>query len=438
MLGMYDLMDGWSRAMAMPSTLFGVSARLLDDRFFFPFPEKMMDAAPALLHARRGASATLQLMQRATKAYEKPVFGIGAIGAATNALPVLETVETSEPFVSLLRFSVPDRTDAPSILLVAPLAGHYATLLRETVRDLLPSYDVFITDWANARDVPLREGGFDLNDCIDAVIRCIRHVGPAGHVVAICQAGAPASAAIALMEAEGAIDALPASLTIMGSPIDTKRSPTAVNSFAKRYEADWFADHLIDIVPDRYPGAHRAVYPGYLQLSAFIAMNPERHQKSMRDAVHHFADGDFDSAEKIESFYGEFLSVMDLTAEFYLQTVEKVFRGNELGRNVFVSRRGAVDFAAITHTPILAIEAERDDITGLGQTRALLTLATNLNPERKHFELLEGAGHYGLFSGSRFREKLIPALKDFHTTCLRTRATPTGRTRKPAASAQTD
>ncbi len=420
----YDWVDAWARAWAGASQPLSLMSTVLDDRVFAP-PEALTSLAPRLLQLRRTQSAMFKLLSRVTAAHEKPAFGITSVKTARGEEPVRETVLETAPFCRLLKFDLPERKEpTPSILLVAPMAGHYATLLRETVRDLLPHYTVHITDWANARDVPLSEGGFDLDDYIDQLTAYFRRLGPEVHVLAICQAGVPATAAVALLEAGADPDAPPPrSLTIMGAPIDTGRSPTDVNELASARSEDWFSDTLISMVPGRYPGAHRPVYPGFLQLTAFLAMNPERHQKSARDAVRHFAEGEFESAEKIDSFYGEFLSVMDLTAEFYLQTVVKVFRNNELANGRFSARGRRVDLGAIEATPLMAVEGERDDITGLGQTRAALDLAVRLSPERKRLLVLEGAGHYGLFSGRRFRETVLPALAAFHA------APPTARRR---------
>lgn len=411
----YDWVEGWQRAVALPSVQFAALGALLDDRQFLPPPAAILTQFPPVLAARRAASALFRMARRLAQPHAKPDFGIASIDVDGELRSVSETVVSEAPFCRLLRFEIEGREAAPAVLLIAPMAGHYATLLRATVRDLLPFYRVFITDWANARDVPLSQGGFDLDDYIDQLIGTFADLGPNIHAVAICQAGVPLAAALALMEAdEGCHAHLPRSAAIMGAPIDTRCSPTQVNALAGEHEADWFADNLIAIVPSRYAGAHRAVYPGYLQLTAFIAMSPERHQKSARDALHHFAEGDFASGEKIDAFYGEFLSTMDLTAEFYLQTVERVFRQNQLACGTFVSRGRPVDLARIERTPILAVEGERDDITGLGQTRAVLDLATGLPEAAKRYLLLEDAGHYGLFSGSRFRAQVVPALRAFH------------------------
>lgn len=417
-MNMYDWIDTWQQAWRAPSAVLGAFARGLDDRNTLPpwlaLPRALGFDPPALT-VRRATSASLSVLRRLTEAREKPAFGIVEVDVDGTAHAVREEVVEERPFCRLLRFDLIGRSDAPTILLVAPMAGHYATLLRETVRDLLPSYSVVVTDWSNARDVPIHDGGFDLDDYIDLLIGHIQKLGPTTHIVAVCQAGVPAVAATAILESSTTSDVvLPASLTVLGSPIDTSRSPTEVNRLASEHDSDWFTDTLITTVPARFPGANRAVYPGYLQLTAFVAMNPQRHEKSARDAIAHFADGDFDAAEKVDSFYGEFLSTMDLTAEFYLRTVERVFKRNALAKGDFRFRGTPVSLTTITRTPILAIEAERDDITGLGQTSAILELASELPPKCKRHYLLKDAGHYGLFSGSKFRREIVPELCAFH------------------------
>lgn len=414
----YDWVDGWRQAWRLPSTQLGAMARALDDRNVKPpwiAAAQALGFEPPALTLRRTQSASLSLLRRLTEPYSKPVFGIDNVEIDGVEHTVNEEVIVQRPFCRLLRFDVANRQEAPHVLLVAPMAGHYATLLRETVRDLLPAYTVFITDWADAREVPMHEGGFDLDDYINYLVAFVRQLGPTTHLVAVCQAGVPAAATVALLEGGSIGDGvLPASLTVMGSPIDVSRSPTQVNQLAAGHDDGWFADTLITTVPARFPGAHRAVYPGYLQLTAFVAMNPERHQKSARAAIDHFADGDYEAADKIDSFYGEFLSTMDLTAEFYLQTVHRVFKQNALANGTFAFRGTPVSLDSIEKTPILAIEGGRDDITGLGQTRALLELTTKLPESSKRHLVLEETGHYGLFSGSKFRSQIVPELCAFH------------------------
>ncbi len=410
----YDWVDAWQRGMAAPSIRFAIASRLLDDRVFLPPPAAFLTQFEPLLQARRASAATFLLLERLSRPHLKPAFNIETVETEQGAQKVEESVMSEEGFCRLLRFTLAERAEAPSTLLIAPMAGHYATLLRDTVRGLLPHSDVYVTDWANARDVPMSVGGFDLNDYIDQVIAYLERLGPSLHVVGVCQAGAPLVAAIALMESDPALaEKLPRSIAIMGSPIDVSRSPTQVNTLAQRHTVEWFTESFISIVPAGHPGANRAVYPGYLQLTAFLAMNPERHEKSLLDAIRHFSEGDFTTSEKIDSFYGEFFSTMDLTAEFYLQTVAQIFRNNQLADGSFVSRGRPVELQRIRRTPIMAIEAERDDVTGLGQTRAILELTPALAEEKKRYYLLENAGHYGLFSGSRFREDIVPVLREF-------------------------
>jgi poly(3-hydroxybutyrate) depolymerase len=295
---------------------------------------------------------------------------------------------------------------------VAPMSGHFATLLRGTVETFLPSHQVMITDWADARMVPLTAGSFDLDDYIDYLISIFRALGPDLHVMAVCQPAVPVMAAIARMEAEND-PYTPRSMVLMGGPIDTRRSPTAVNQIAQERGVDWFRRNCIVKVPASYPGFWRDVYPGFLQLSGFMAMNMDRHLNAHYDMFKHLVQGDGDSAEKHREFYDEYLAVMDLTAEYYLQTVEKVFVNHELPDNKMMHRDKPVDLNAIRCCAIMAIEGEKDDISGVGQTLAALQLTPNLPTEKKVYHLQLGVGHYGVFNGSRFRAETAPRIADF-------------------------
>jgi poly(3-hydroxybutyrate) depolymerase len=298
--------------------------------------------------------------------------------------------------------------------MIAPMAGHYATLLRETVRDSLPYFDVYVTDWMNARDVPISQGAFDLDGYIATLIRCFEYLAPDFHVLSICQSGVPAYAAAAMLEdSKNLRDLLPRSLILMGSPIDTRISATSVDTYAVRHGEDWLEHVALSIVPEGYPGARRLVYPGFMQLAAFVGMNPERHEKSITDAIRHYINGDFKDAEKTSSFYAEYCSVMDLTAEFYLQTVRVVFQEALLPQGKMTTRGKKIDANAIRITPLMAVEGEFDDICGLGQTKAALELAKNLGDDKKTYLMLPGAGHYGLFNGHRYRESVLPAIRKF-------------------------
>ena len=300
----------------------------------------------------------------------------------------------------------------PKLLIVAPLSGHFATLLRGTVEAFVSTHQVFITDWMDARMVPLAEGGFDLDDYIDYLISIFHALGPDLHVMAVCQPSVPVMAAIARMEAEDDPFA-PRSMILMGGPIDTRRSPTAVNQVAQERGVDWFRRNCIVKVPATYPGFWRDVYPGFLQLSGFMAMNMDRHLTAHYDMFKHLVRGDGDSAEKHREFYDEYLAVMDLTAEYYLQTVEKVFVNHELPKGEMRHRDDPVDLAAIRRCAIMAIEGEKDDISGVGQTLAALQLTPNLPVEKKIYHLQLGVGHYGVFNGSRFRAETAPRIADF-------------------------
>jgi poly(3-hydroxybutyrate) depolymerase len=363
----------------------------------------------------RTVSAACELFERTTRRYGKPVFGLNQTSVNGQRVPVTERVVWERPFGRVIAF---DRAlnfahrPQPKILMVAPMSGHFATLLRGTVEAFLPTHQVMIADWADARMVPLSEGGFDLDDYIDYLISMFRALGPDLHVMAVCQPSVPVMAAIARMEAED--DPLtPRSMILMGGPIDTRRSPTAVNKVAQERGVDWFRRNCIVKVPASYPGFWRDVYPGFLQLSGFMAMNMDRHLTAHYDMFKHLVRGDGDSAEKHREFYDEYLAVMDLTAEYYLQTVEKVFVDHELPNGTMMHRDKPVDLKAIRRCAIMAIEGEKDDISGVGQTLAALQLTPNLAVEKKVYHLQLNVGHYGVFNGSRFRSETAPRIADF-------------------------
>lgn len=343
----------------------------------------------------------------------KPDFGIAEVKAGGKTWPVTESVVLEKPFGSLRHFKrkgLPK--DAPRLLLVAPMSGHYATLLRGTVERLVQNQEVWVTDWADAKLVPLSAGSFDLDDYIDYLIEYLRFIGEGTHVLAVCQPSVPAFAATAVMAADK--DPFrPATLTMMGGPIDTRASPTSVNDVAMQRPLSWFRNNVIATVPLTYPGAGRKVYPGFLQLAGFISMNIESHMQSHYQMFQHLTLGDHESAEATRRFYDEYLSVCDMTAEFYLQTIEHVFQQHSLPRGLFVHRGKAIDPDAIRDTALLAIEGERDDISGLGQTRAALDLAAHLPDDRKKYFMAPEVGHYGIFNGSRWREKIAPVVEDW-------------------------
>jgi poly(3-hydroxybutyrate) depolymerase len=341
----------------------------------------------------------------------KPEFGIRSVKVGGRERAVDEQVVLTKPFCELRHFKregLPE--DAPKLLIVAPMSGHYATLLRGTVERMLHNQEVWITDWADAKMVPLSAGGFDLDDYIDYVIEFIRFIGPETHVLAVCQPAVPAYAAAAVMGADED-PCRPLTLTMMGGPIDTRASPTSVNNLAMERPLSWFRNHVIATVPLQYPGAGRKVYPGFLQLAGFLSMNLQSHMMSHYEMFKHLTLGDEESAAATKAFYDEYLSVADLPSEFYLETVNEVFQKHSLPKGELMFRDRAIDPAAIRDTALLAIEGERDDISGLGQTRAALDLATRLPEDKKKYFLARDAGHYGIFNGSKWRGRIAPVVE---------------------------
>ena len=298
------------------------------------------------------------------------------------------------------------------LLIVAPMSGHYATLLRGTVERMLPVADVYITDWRDAKQVPLSEGKFDLDDYIDYLVGFLEHIGPEAHMLAVCQPSVPAYAAVAVMGADKH-PCRPLSLTMMGGPVDTREAPTSVNDLAVNRPHSWFAQNVIATVPLHYPGAGRKVYPGFLQLAGFMSMNLQSHLQSHWQMFRHLVDGDGESADASKAFYEEYRSVCDMTADFYLQTIEHVFQKHSLPKGEFVHRGKVIDLKAITDTALLAVEGERDDISGIGQTKAALHLASHLPDAHKRYLLAEGVGHYGIFNGSKWRNVIAPVVEEF-------------------------
>lgn len=363
----------------------------------------------------RAVAAGAELFERTTRHYDKPGFGIAGTKIGGRTIDVSEDIVWEKPFCKLIHFKrgLPQSHLAdPKVLLVAPVSGHYATLLRGTVERFLPRHEVYITDWEDARRVPLAEGRFDLDDYIDYVIEMIHLLGPDVHVIAVCQPSVPVLAAVALMEADND-PKLPRSMTLMGGPIDTRISPTAVSKIAVEKGLDWFRQNLVMTVPFPHPGVGREVYPGFLQLSGFMSMNIERHMDAHREFFMHLVEGDGESADKHKEFYDEYLAVMDLTAEFYLQTVDVVFIQQALPKGTMTHRGKKVDLSAIRRTAMLTVEGEKDDITGYGQTKAAHDLLPNLESGKKEHYLQPGAGHYGVFNGSKFRTKIAPRIEDF-------------------------
>lgn len=363
----------------------------------------------------RSLDAGFEVFERLTRRYGKPEFGISSTDIDGKAVDVVEEVVWTKPFCRLIHFnrSLPEERPAdPKIVLVAPMSGHYATLLRGTVGALLPHADIYITDWIDARTVPLTEGRFDLDDYISYVIEMLHHLGEGTHVVAVCQPSVPVLAAVALMEADQDRFA-PASMTLMGGPIDTRINPTGVNELAKAKPIDWFRDSVVMPVPWPQPGFGRSVYPGFLQLSGFMSMNLDRHMTAHKDFYLNLVKNDGDSAEKHREFYDEYLAVMDLTAEFYLQTVETVFIEHALPKGTMMHRGRSVDPAAIRNVALFTVEGENDDISGVGQTKAAHDLCLNLPQEKRRHYMQPEVGHYGVFNGSRFRNEIVPQMVAF-------------------------
>ncbi len=366
----------------------------------------------------RSVAAAAELFERTTRRYGKPSFDIEKTVVDWNHVAVAEKVVWSRPFCNLIHF-VKDmpagRKDQPKLLIVAPMSGHYATLLRGTVEAMLPHADVYITDWTDARMVPLTAGRFDLDDYIDYVVDMLHLLGPNAHVIGVCQPSVPVLAAVALMEARGDRFA-PSTMTLMGGPIDTRRNPTAVNLLAKEKGIDWFRENVIMQVPWPAPGVMREVYPGFLQLSGFMSMNLDRHISAHKEFFMHLVKHDGDNAEKHRDFYDEYLAVMDLTAEFYLQTVQTVFIRHALPKGEMTHRGTPVDASAIRNVALLTVEGENDDISGLGQTQAAHDICINIPADMRAHYMQPAVGHYGVFNGSRFRSEIVPRIVDFITS----------------------
>ena len=363
----------------------------------------------------RNTVAGCELYERATRRYAKPGFGIQAARVGGDTVEVTEETVWTSPFCQLVHFKRDNPAAArqqPRLLLVAPMSGHFATLLRGTVEAFLPDHEVYITDWQDARHVPVSAGRFDLDDYIDAMAAIFRYFEGGVHVFAVCQPSVPVLAATALMEAEDD-PAVPRSLTLAGGPIDTRISPTAVNTLAESKGTAWFERNVTTTVPWPLAGHGRVVYPGFLQLSGFMMMNLDRHMRAHREMFHHLVRGDGDSAARHRKFYDEYLAVMDLTAEFYLQTIDSVFVRHLLPRGHMTSRGRPVDLAAIRRPALMTIEGEMDDITGTGQCSAALDLCCGIPAARKSRFECPAVGHYGIFNGSRFRREIAPQVAAF-------------------------
>jgi poly(3-hydroxybutyrate) depolymerase len=364
----------------------------------------------------RGMAAANEVFSRMRLTHSRPPYRIGSVQAGEREVAVVEETTLTTPFGTLLHFRKPEVSGQPPVLLVAPLSGHFATLLRETVRTLLQDHDVYITDWHNARDVALAHGAFGLDDYVEHMIRFIDVVhqdtgGQPVHVVAVCQPCVAALAATAVM-AEDNHPAQPRSLTLMAGPVDCRVNPTGVNRLAVTKPIEWFEKNLISHVPLPHAGFMRRVYPGFVQLTAFMSMNLERHQKSFEDMFKHLYDGDVEKADVIRTFYDEYLAVNDLPAEFYLETVLKVFQTYDLARGTLTYRDRVVNPAAIRKTWLFTVEGERDDICSVGQTVAAHDLCTGIRPYMKNHHIQTGVGHYGVFSGRKWNQQIYPRVRE--------------------------
>lgn len=395
----YELQRNW---LAGVSTLANIGAELMSN------PRNPL----AYFGGGEVLSSALEVFAHASAPRGKPEFGLTETVVDGKTLAVHEEIVLRQPFGQLKRFVKAGIEDAPKLLIVAPMSGHYATLLRGTVERMLPMHDVYITDWRDARSVPLSDGRFDLDDYVDYVIQFLRHIGPGAHLLAVCQPSVPVYAAVALMNAVND-PCTPKTLTMMGGPIDTRAAPTAVNTLATERPLSWFANNVVTTVPYSYPGAGRKVYPGFMQLAGFMTMNLGNHLMSHYEMYKHLVQGEDLQAEATKKFYDEYRSVCDMTAEFYLQTVEVVFQKHSLPKGEMMHRDMPVDPAAITKTALLAIEGENDDISGLGQTKAALDIATNLADDHKRYFMAPKVGHYGIFNGSKWRDTIAPIVEDW-------------------------
>jgi len=355
-------------------------------------------------------ASALEVFAHASKPYGKPAFGLDRTIVDGKEVRVVEEIVLQKSFGQLKRFRRVGIEDSPKLLIVAPMSGHFATLLRGTVERMLPMHDVYITDWRDARQVPLSEGHFDLDDYIDYLQEFLEQIGPGAHMLAVCQPSVPCYALACIMSAEKH-PCRPKTLTMMGGPVDTREAPTSVNDVATERPHAWFSQNAIATVPMMYPGAGRRVYPGFLQLTGFLAMNLGSHMNSHFAMFKDLVAGDDESADTTKDFYDEYRSVCDMTAEFYLQTITTVFQDHSLPKGTMMHRGVRVDPAAITDIAILAIEGERDDISGIGQTKAALKISTGLPEKLKRYYLAEGAGHYGIFNGSKWRDKIAPVVE---------------------------
>lgn len=375
----------------------------------FSNPFSPLSYAPGSGHIAAGS----ELLARVVKRYEKPKWMLDETTVGTREhVKVKPVVALEKPFCNLIHFEREGEPKATPVLLVAPMSGHHATLLRDTVKMLMQDFDVYVTDWIDARLVPIADGYFHFYDYVDYVQEFIRFLGPEVHTISVCQPTVPVMAAASLMAADND-KVQPRTLTLMGGPIDTRINPTAVNEYAKSHSLRWFDMKVITRVPLKYPGYMRRVYPGFLQHSGFVAMNPDRHLQAHLDFYNHLLEGDGESADAHRKFYDEYNAVLDLDAEFYLDTLKMVFMEHQLPRGKMRIHGQPVEPGAIHRPALLTIEGELDDISAPGQTMAAHDLCTGIAPSRKEHLLMPGVGHYGIFSGRRWRERIYPHVRDF-------------------------
>ena len=395
----------WQRTALEPFRLFSQAATEI-----YGHPDSPLSYLPG----SRNVAAAFDLMTRITKRYERPVFGIHKVTSNGVEYAVSEVYDVQKPFCRLLHFRKEGAPKQPKVIVFAPLSGHFATLCRDTVKTLLADHDVWITDWIDAKEVPITVGTFHFDDYVGYVQEFLRFMGRDSHAISVCQPTVPVLAAVSLMAAKG--EPIPRTLTMMGGPIDTRRSPTQVNTFAKTRPLSWFEAKVVQRVPMRYPGFMRRVYPGFMQFAGFVAMNPDRHMESHVQYYQHLVEGDGESAEAHRRFYDEYNAVMDLPAEYYLETIERVFQKHLLPQGKLVVAGEKVRPEAIKTSALLTIEGELDDISGNGQTEAAHALCLNIPRSRREHFVAPGVGHYGIFSGRRWREIVFPRVRDFIST----------------------
>jgi poly(3-hydroxybutyrate) depolymerase len=386
-------------------------AALEGTRLFFKNPANPM----SWTSVGRSVTAACDVFERMTRRYEKPEFGLTSTVVEGQNVAVTEEIVWERPFCRLIHFArdlPPNAVSHPRLLIVAPMSGHYATLLRGTVEAFLPKHDVYVTDWSDARMVPLTAGTFGFEDYVDYITAILRDLGPKTHVIAVCQPSVPVSVAVACLDKIND-PALPSSLILMGGPIDTRENPTSVNLLAEERGIGWFRRNCITRVPFPYPAMMREVYPGFMQLSGFMAMNLDRHLSAHWDYYRNLIRGDGDSTEKHREFYDEYLAVMDLTAEFYLETVERVFVRHLLPKGEMTHHGKPIALSDIRRPGLMTIEGENDDISGVGQTEAAQKLCVNIPAGRRIHYLQRQVGHYGVFNGSRFRTEIVPRIEEF-------------------------